>query len=254
MRRVAVLALLVTACAVPPPPVPPPEVPALPELPPTGTTPRRMMVGVEVPDAAKAAGEVESALKSLGGYVTGREVLPVPEGAPRQLTIGLMVDSRQADALASKVKAMGTLLGQASRIDDVTTQMVTLNARLAGLRGMDDRMRAWGEGTDRDCAKVGELERERVKVVEQIATLVAEQRAMESRAQYAAMAVRLSEPTPPPPAPPSFAQDVLGLWSRALARPGASVRDAAVVWVAWLPAIVLAALVAGGIIRRRRGR
>jgi hypothetical protein len=209
-----------------------------------------MVLAVTVPDAAKAATDLEVALKTLGGYVSNRDIPVAAEGTPRSVVLTLSVDAKQATALADRVKALGTPTGEKTATENITEEMTTVNARLAGLRDVEARMRDWEAGADRNCAKVGALEAERVKVVDQIATLVAHQRAVDSRSHYAAAVIRLDEPPAPPP--PSFVDDVRRTAGRILSSPGDAARDAAVVAVAWLPAIVVLGLGLWAISRRRR--
>jgi len=245
------LVLVLCACGVPTPP--PDASPApLPDLPPADGATRRMVLAVTVPDAAKAAADIEAALKGLGGYVTNRDIPVAAGGTSRSVLLSLSVDSKQATALADRIKSLGTPTGEKTASENITEEMTTVNARLAGLRDVEARMRDWEAGADRNCAKVGALEAERVKVVDQIATLVAHQRAVDSRSHYAAAVIRLDEP--PPPAPPSFVDDVRRTAGRILSSPGDAARDAAVVALAWLPAIVLVMLGLRGISRRRRGQ
>lgn len=255
MRRLAPAAFvaLLVACAAPPPP-PAPARPALPDLPPAETSSRRMALAVTVDDPVRAATEVEGMLKGLGGFVTTREAATDPAGTPRSTVVVLSVDARQAETLAARIKTLGTVTGERSQSDDVTADVVALNAKLAGQRGIEARLRAWTEGPDRDCAKLGEVERERAKVVDEIAALVARQRVQESRSQYAALAVRLSEPPPPPPPPPSFGTDVRRTIDRILSAPCAAAREGAATLIAWLPALLVLALVPVLVSRRRRAR
>ena len=185
--------------------------------------------------------------------ITARDAPVLTEGTPRSILLAIAIDSRQANDVLAKIRMLGTVDGERSQADDAIPAMVEVNAKLAGLREVEGRLRQWLDGPQRDCARFEGAIKERARVIDEIAALVARQRLMEQRTQNTNLALRLSEKAPPVPPPPTFVEDVRRAGARILSEPCGAARDGAVTLVAWLPAVVLVGLLLGLVSRRRWG-
>jgi hypothetical protein len=242
-----------TACAAPPPlPAPPAAPPSAPDLPPAESSSRRLALAMSVEDAPKAEAELQGFLQGNGGLITARDAPVLTGGGPRSILLAVTIDARQADVVLAQIRTLGTVDGERAQADDTIPAMIELNAKLAGLRDVETRLRDWMDGPQRDCAGFAGAVDKRAGVVDEIALLVARQRLQGQRTQNTTLALRLSERAPPVPPPATFGGDVRRASARILADPCGASRDGAVTLVAWLPAIVLVALVLGLIVRRRR--
>lgn len=114
-------------------------------------------------------------------WLTGRLVLRVPAG--------------NFSALRAGVAAEGTVLHSSSSVEDVTGQVVDLQARLSNLRAQRDRLRGLYEEANEteDVLAVG---RRLSDTQAEIERLEGELAALEDRVAYSTLTVELREPEP----------------------------------------------------------
>ena len=114
-------------------------------------------------------------------YKSGEIVVRVP-----QQNFSLVVEQAQA---------MGDLQSVNIESEDVTDQLVDLNARLENLRAERERLRALYENAS-DTAAVLDVQDELSDVQEEIETLEAEQKSLERQVALSTLQVRMREPQP----------------------------------------------------------
>jgi hypothetical protein len=247
VRIALALSVVLVACSARSDPGPAQLMPP-PELAPAESASRRHSLAISVDDASQAASEIESLLKGAKGFVTKRDEAASAGSGQASILLTMNIELRQAQLLLDKAKKLGTVTGELAQIDDVAAEMVLTNAKLAGLRNVEARLRALGDGPDRECARLGEIERDRAKTVDEIAALVTRQKVQESRSQFASVSVLF---VGQPPKDASFVDDAISAFNSILEKPAAAARQAAVLLAAWSPVIILLAAAVWLSCRRR---
>lgn len=113
-------------------------------------------------------------------------------------TVTIRVPVESFDAAVADVRATGEVRAAETETDDVTDQLVDIEARLENLRAERDRLRALYDEAN-ETEDVLAVQSELSRVQEEIERLEARQRALEDRVAYATITVHLSEPEPEPP-------------------------------------------------------
>lgn len=96
-------------------------------------------LSLEVEDVGAALAEVRSLAEQVGGYVGGSQAGTVEQTAT--ITLRIPAD-RFEDALARLRELDGTVLGESTREEDVTAQVVDLEARIDNLTASEASYRA----------------------------------------------------------------------------------------------------------------
>jgi hypothetical protein len=91
-------------------------------------------VTIEVEDVARSLADVRAMATRLGGYVGGSQAGAFDEGASLTLRIPA---ARFDEALAALHELDGEVVAEATREEDVTTQIVDLEARIANLEASE---------------------------------------------------------------------------------------------------------------------
>jgi hypothetical protein len=118
-----------------------------------------------------------------GNYTTGRVVFRVP--------------SEEFDAFLGDVNGTGTVLQSEQRTEDVTDQLVDINARLRNLRAERDRLRELYQQAN-DTEAILKVERRLSEVQTQIERLEARKESLNRRVALSTVTVELVEPRPDP--------------------------------------------------------
>jgi hypothetical protein len=91
-------------------------------------------VAIEVPDVSEAVGRVRAFTLELGGYVGGSQAGAADEGA----TLTLRVPAARFDEALERLRGLeGEVVAEATRENDVTRQIVDLEARIANLEASE---------------------------------------------------------------------------------------------------------------------
>jgi hypothetical protein len=103
-------------------------------------------VTVEVANVAESIGVIRATTTALGGYVGGSQAGTEDESA----TLTLRIPAARFDEALAELRAMdGTILAEATREDDVTGQVVDLQARIANLEASEASYRGLVERAER---------------------------------------------------------------------------------------------------------
>ncbi|WP_159900123.1 DUF4349 domain-containing protein [Salinirussus salinus] len=154
-------------------------------------------VELRVGDFEAARSAVADRARSLGGYVS-------ESGSTRNTrdnrswTTGYVVvrvpAERFSDALAD-ARERGTVLSEGTETEDVTDQLVDLEARLTNLRERRDRLRSFYDRAN-STEELLRVEERLSSVQSEIERLEAERRALENRVAFSTLRVELREPEP----------------------------------------------------------
>jgi hypothetical protein len=203
----AVLTLLVAACSGSPASAPAPTgrpgatlgpLPTAPgdegELPRDALIVRTGDLHLEVTDLGLAVASGRNAITGLGGYVEASEEQNTDHQAWAQVTYRLPV--AQWDAALAALRGLGKVLSEHTGTQDVTAEVVDLDARLANLRVTEQALQAI---MDRAATidDVLTVQRELTQVRGEIERLTAQRDALASRAAMSTLAVLYEVPVEP---------------------------------------------------------
>lgn len=154
-------------------------------------------VTLRVDDFEAARGNLSAAARARGGFVSDAraELHGADEGQFRTGVVVLRVPRGNFTALMERVQAGGTVVSSETSSEDVTDQLVDIEARLDSLRTQRDRLRElYGDANDTEAVLAVE---ERLSAVQtDIERLEARQQSLERRVAYSTITVELREEQP----------------------------------------------------------
>jgi len=212
---------------------------------------------VENFEAARA--NLTATVEARGGYVSD-STKDVNDHGEKSWTSGrivLRVPAENFSGTMTAVESEGRVLGSSTSTQDVTEQVVDLEARLENLRAERDRLRELYQRAN-DTEDVLAVERRLSEVQTEIERTEARLQSLERRVAYSTITVGMREPRPDRPAPDQwYDTPVLAAFLDSVHGVGVVLR-AAVVGVAYAAPYLLVFLtpfaVAGGLLYRFRHR
>jgi len=161
---------------------------------------RTGQVSLRVESYTAARSQLASAARSRGGFVSDSSQTLHRRNNQSWTTgsVTLRVPAESFGAFLDRVKASGVVLEADTSSEDVTGQLVDLEARLENLRSRRNRLRGLYESADttEDVLAVGD----RLSSVQgEIERLEARKAALEDRVAFATVTVTLREPEPGEP-------------------------------------------------------
>jgi hypothetical protein len=131
-------------------------------------------------------------LTQMGGFV-GQMDVTGSRGTPRSLRATLRVPAARLDPTLAELKKLGQVVAESQAGDDVTEQVIDLEARLTNNRNTEKRITELLQKRTGDLADVLSAERELARVREEIERLEAQRKNLEQRVSYATLTLELSE-------------------------------------------------------------
>jgi hypothetical protein len=136
---------------------------------------------------------VERIVVDAGGFV-GRLDVSGERGDTRSLRATVRVPSDRLAQVLTALRQLGKVQAESQGADDVTEQMVDLNARLMNARNTEKRLTLVLEQRTGKVADVLQVEREIARVREEIERMDAERTTLERRVTYATITLDIVEP------------------------------------------------------------
>ncbi|RDI70373.1 DUF4349 domain-containing protein [Halopelagius longus] len=156
-------------------------------------------VVVEVDDFESSRANLTDSVEGYGGFVS--ETRTRRRGPENHTyvhgTLVLRVPSEEYESLLSDAEAEGDVVSSETNTEDVTDQLVDLEARLENLRAERDRLRTLYERAN-STEDVLAVQRELSDVQGEIERLEAKKKSLERRVAYSTLTVELREPDPTP--------------------------------------------------------
>jgi len=154
-------------------------------------------VRIEVDNATATRTRLESRVAELGGYTAGSDVTRYQENNETWLEghVVLRVPSENFSTMKEAASENATVLSEQTETQDVTDQLVDLNARLENLRAERNQLRELynRSNSTEDVLAV----QERLSDVQgEIERLEAQKRSLEDRVAYSTLRVEYQEPRP----------------------------------------------------------
>jgi hypothetical protein len=222
-------------------------------------------------DTAKFVAAVDAATVAVtgaGGYietssVTGGDLIGLnSEGVEtrtqRSATMTMRVPNAKFDSARASIKALGEVASEEVTGEDVTSQLVDIEARLTSLRLQEDAYRRLFEAAVK-IADIIEVQRELTNVRTQIEQITAQQKALSGRVSMSIISVQLAELRPLdaaaalPPKKKTFGERAGDTWNNAfgaLANLGEGLALAGIALVPFLPFPLVGGLLLRWVIRR----
>lgn len=154
---------------------------------------------VEVENFSDSNDAIAASVRERGGYVSDSARQLHRDGDAVWYTgyIVLRIPSEDYQSTQDIVSRQGTVRSEETSTDDVTDQLVDLEARLENLRGRRDRLRTFYERAN-STSELLRIEEELSTVQSDIERLEAKKRSLEQRVAYSTLRVELREPSPEP--------------------------------------------------------
>jgi len=216
-------------------------------------------VRLRVDDFGAARANLTATVEARGGYVSDstKDVNDRGEESWTSGRIVLRVPAENFSVTMTAVEGEGRVLGSSTATEDVTEQVVDLQARLENLRAERERLRELYQRAN-DTEDVLAVERRLSEVQTEIERTEARLQSLERRVAYSTITVEMREPRPDRPAPDQwYDTPVLAAFLDSVHGVGVVLR-AVVVGFAYAAPYLLVFLtpfaVAGGLLYRFRHR
>jgi hypothetical protein len=177
-------------------PAPPPPPPAQrPENESSSIGPmiaRTASLNISVKDFNAARASMDRIVRGQQGYVSSLNI-STEKGAPQSLTGKLMIPAAQLDAAIADLKALGRVEQEQQGGEEVTSQVVDLDARLKNARETETQLTDILRSRTGKIGDVLEVEKEMARVRGEIESMEAEQKQLRERIAFASIDLTLAE-------------------------------------------------------------
>jgi hypothetical protein len=143
-------------------------------------------------DFASVRSSVEQIVRDLGGFVDQLSVIGT-EGTTRSLRGVVRVPGTRLDEALARLRQLGQVVEDTQRSDEVTDQVIDLEARLANARETERRLADILRDRTGRLSDVLEVEREITRVRLEIERLDGERTNIGRRVTYAAVTINITE-------------------------------------------------------------
>ena len=165
------------------------QLPAEPGGPMVIRTARLILLSKEF-DSARS--RIEAIVRQSQGYLDELTVLG-EVGSARNLSSRLRVPSDRLDSVLTELRQLGKVREESQNSSDVTSQYVDLQARLVNSRNTEQRLLALQRERTDKLVDVVNVEREISRVREEIERMVAQQKDMSNKVQFATIHLNVAE-------------------------------------------------------------
>jgi hypothetical protein len=171
-----------------PPPPPPQKEPSSIEP----MIARTASLNISVKDFDAARNSMGRVVRAHQGYVSSLSI-STEKGAPQSLTAKLMIPAAQMDAALADLKALGRVGQEQQGGEEVTSQVVDLEARLKNARETETQLTDILRSRTGKIADVLDVEKEMARVRGEIEIMQAEQKQLRERVDFSSIDLNLSE-------------------------------------------------------------
>ena len=141
-------------------------------------------------EGARAA--MDRVVKAHQGYISSLTV-SAEQGAARSLDAKLAVPASQFEAVLADLRALGHVAQEQQSSEEVTSQVVDLDARLKNSRETEAQLAEILRSRTGKVGDVLEVEREMARVRGEIESMEADQKQLQNRVAFASIELNLSE-------------------------------------------------------------
>jgi hypothetical protein len=153
---------------------------------------RTASLNISVKDFSAARAALEKIVSARQGYVSSLD-LSTEKDSPQSLKAKVAIPAAQYDAALSDLRALGRVAQEQQSSEEVSAQVVDLDARLKSARETESQLAEILRTRTGKVADVLEVEREMARVRGEIEGMEAEQKQLRNRIAFASINVNLSE-------------------------------------------------------------
>ena len=153
---------------------------------------RRATLAIVAQNIDAVRSSIDGIVREFSGFV-GEIQISGSRGEMRILRATLRVPGVRLDEAVSRLRSLGVVTDESLHGEDVTDQMVDLDARLTNARNTEKRLTEVLRTRTGDLADVLAVERETARVREEIERLDAQRKNLEQRVSYATITLTVSE-------------------------------------------------------------
>jgi len=153
---------------------------------------RTAALALTTKDFDTARAHLDEMLKRRRGYVGSLNVTANP-GAGRTLAASLRVPVPQLDSTLTELKALGRLSSESQNGEDITSQYVDLQARLANARHTEQRLTDLLQNRTGKLSDVLSVENELARVLGEIESMEAERKSLSNQVDFATINLTITE-------------------------------------------------------------
>jgi hypothetical protein len=155
---------------------------------------RQANLVVVLTDLDAAVAQVQEMMGQVQGDLLKLQDHRSPEGIAHQITLTLRVPQERLEPVLDDIRGLGTIQQQSITAEDVSNQLVDIEARLKNLRKSETALLEIMERSG-DIADVLEVSRELSNVRESIERMAAQQQNLKQRVAYSHIHLTLKSPT-----------------------------------------------------------
>lgn len=153
---------------------------------------RTASLKVSVKDFAAARASVDRIVRARGGYAAGMTI-NTQKGEPQSLQAELHIPAPVCDAALADLKALGRVEQEQQGGEEVTAQVIDLDARLKNSRIEETRLEDILRTRTGKVGEVLQVEREMARVREEIEQMEGNQKELHNRIEYTSIQLDLHE-------------------------------------------------------------
>jgi hypothetical protein len=153
---------------------------------------RTASLSISVKDFNAARASMDRVVRGHQGYVSSLNI-SAEKGAPQTLSAKLMIPTAQVDSALADLKALGRIEQEQQGGEEVTSQVVDLDARLKNARETETQLTEVLRSRTGKIGDVLEVEREMARVRGEIESMQAEQKQLRDRVAFASIDLRVTE-------------------------------------------------------------
>ncbi|MFQ5777290.1 MAG: DUF4349 domain-containing protein [Terriglobia bacterium] len=153
---------------------------------------RQVTMTVEVKESAAAKEKVVEAVEAAGGYVAQASATEAPGRAPR-VDLVLRVPAEQLSEVLEVIRTLGRVVSEELSTEEVTDQVVDLEARLGNARATEQRLIAVLQQRTGKVGDILQVEREIARTRQEIERMEARRENLRNRVELATLTLTLVE-------------------------------------------------------------
>lgn len=153
---------------------------------------RRVTMTVEVKESAAAKEKVVEAVEAAGGSLAQASATEAPGRAPR-VDLVLRVPAEQLSEVLEAIRGLGRMVSEKLVTEEVTGQIIHLEARLRNARATEQRLIAVLQQRTGKVGEILEVEQEIARTRQEIQRMEARQENLRSRVELATLTLTLVE-------------------------------------------------------------
>ena len=152
----------------------------------------KVNIAVRVQDFAAGVKAAQQIASQVGGFVEGSNISDHPE-TPSSATVTLRVPADKLEEATQLARDLGKVLDESRSAEDVTSEMVDIDARLKNLRASETSLRAM-MAASRKMTETLQIEQRLTQVRSEIESIEARRRTLSDQVALSTLTIQVLEP------------------------------------------------------------